>query len=245
MRTTLFASLAVALLLGFTVNVRADIVNQSGIVAGKLPDNWITETVDYFGATSTKKNEATFKIQVGEEDSYTINTSGTIVATSYGNNSNDAQVEVSQVGELLLFAFKNTLTFTFDEPLELTAFVFSMTSFGSGNIGTLTLDYVLADIDGKNAIDGQSSLVAGKNNTAYHFGVFADQEDMYIKSITITHTASNTGEIKFNKLGVTGVDGGDGDMSSTAHAPEPATLLILGLGAVGAGVAARRRKMNK
>ena len=134
----------------------------------------------------------------------------------FGNSSMTAD----NGSQSLYFASPSTVTFTFNSGIT----AFGIAIGGAGDVGALTLAASLNNGDSANALTAYSSGSGFFSGNRQYFGIMSSTA---FTSITFTPTNSGDG-IFFDSLSYKAV-------------PEPSSMLLLGLGALGA-FAARRKK---
>jgi len=144
--------------------------------------------------------------------------------------------------------FKSMLDFVFD--VAVNSFAFSITTSGMSNAGPLSLWYLLEGSNEWVNFDMKFADPLDSGSHTLYFGLYTGDEDVSFAGIRLAHDYSDNGGVlnwTIDQLKMTSNVPGvpefyDPDTEPGNYGtPEPATLLILGLGAVGAGIATRRR----
>jgi len=232
MRKVLFVCVAVALLLGVAANAKADWAktydNQDKYMSTVAKSDWGFANFHKEGDDNKDPLSWTFKV--------TPDGTGTLIMSIFnGNGGLMQEPTVGSDGSSLSFWHNsaNEWTMTFVNAM-VDSYYLALdphSSFSAAINFELTAKYM---VDGKEYF---TDATLNENNQ--FFGITLE-EGAYLTEIYFKSTGTDNNGYKVN-MGFGGNYDPEGGGSRVTN-PEPATLLILGLGAVGAGLAARRRK---
>jgi len=237
-----FLLIAVLLFSGYAILARADVQTLLTLNSHEYDEfAWKYHQLSNGEWLTKNKNDRPFYFSAWE------NNTGRMVIGSLDFNPGESsdQIKPGTYPHIEQLKFKNhqLLSFAFDQDQFLSAFTFDLTRDAeTGQDFSFEISYqlwiydeflnlILGDIVTENV-----SLHNVPGNATIYFGLEAGQ-NQYIANFNVKRTDDHGGNDTF-RLNINGIFR---DPIEPQVVPEPATLLILGLGASGAGFAVRRR----